>query len=75
MRVDAPNGFGYHGHEELGTYFDGHTADAQSYFLRVDSPAAGSSVVVAAGRYVDRFERGVDGRWRIRARRCEVDNL
>ena len=97
MRVDARNGFGYHGHEELGAYFDGHThapaafhkhvttnplvtvdghtADAQSYFLRVDSPAAGPAVVVAVGRYVDRFERGDDGRWGIRVRRCEGEDL
>jgi hypothetical protein len=31
--------------------------------------------VLAAGRYIDRFERGADGRWRIRSRRCEVENL
>jgi hypothetical protein len=54
---------------------DGRTADVESYFLRVDSPGAGPAVVVATGRYVDRFERGDDGRWRIRARRCEVENL
>jgi ketosteroid isomerase-like protein len=54
---------------------DGAAADAQSYFLRVDSPTAGPAVVLAAGRYIDRFERGADGRWRIRSRRCEVENL
>lgn len=54
---------------------DGDAADAQSYFLRVDSLAAGPAVVLAAGRYIDRFERGVDGRWRIRSRRCEVENM
>jgi 3-phenylpropionate/cinnamic acid dioxygenase small subunit len=97
MRIDASNGFGYEGHEQLRGYFDSHThapaafhkhvtvnplitvdgeaADARSYFMRVDSPAAGPAVVVAAGRYIDRFERGADGRWRIRSRRCEVDNL
>ena len=40
---------------------DGAGADARSYFLRVDSPAAGPAVVLAAGRYIDRFERGADG--------------
>jgi hypothetical protein len=97
MRMDASNGFRYHGHEELGDYFDGHThapaafhkhvtanplvtvdgqsADVQSYFLRVDSPGGGPAVVLASGRYLDRFERGDDGRWRIRTRRCEVENL
>jgi ketosteroid isomerase-like protein len=54
---------------------DGGAADAQSYFLRVDSPTAGPAIVTAAGRYIDRLERGVDGRWRIRSRRCEVENL
>jgi ketosteroid isomerase-like protein len=53
----------------------GAVADAQSYFLRVDSLAEGPAVVVASGRYIDRLERGGDGRWRIRARRCEVENL
>ena len=54
---------------------DGEGADVRSYFLRVDSPAAGPAVVVAAGRYIDRFDRGPDRRWRIRTRRCEVENL
>jgi 3-phenylpropionate/cinnamic acid dioxygenase small subunit len=54
---------------------DGSVADARSYFLRVDSPNAGPAVVLAAGRYVDRLERGEDGRWRIRSRCCEVENL
>jgi 3-phenylpropionate/cinnamic acid dioxygenase small subunit len=97
VRVDPSKEFGFHGHEELGVYFaghthapaafhkhvttnplvrvDGHTADVQSYFLRVDSPGAGPAIVLAAGRYIDLFERGDDGRWRIRARRCEVENL
>lgn len=97
MRLDAANGFGCEGHEQLRAYFDSHThapvafhkhvtvnplitvdgkvADARSYFLRVDSPAAGPAVVLASGRYIDRFERCDDGRWRIRTRRCEVENL
>jgi ketosteroid isomerase-like protein len=53
----------------------GAAADAQSYFLRVDSPAEGPAVVLAAGRYIDRLARATDGRWRIRSRRCEVENL
>ena len=53
----------------------GGVADAQSYFLRVDSLEEGPAVVVASGRYIDRLERGSDGRWRIRSRRCEVENL
>jgi ketosteroid isomerase-like protein len=97
MRIEASHEFGFHGHEELGAYFDGHshapaafhkhvttnplvlvdgdTADVRSYFLRIDSPGAGPAVVLAAGRYIDRFRRGHDGRWCIEARRCEVENL
>ena len=71
----APNAF--HKHVTVNPLIDVHgaQADAQSYFLRVDSLAAGPAVVVAAGRYIDRFERGADGHWRIRSRRCEVENL
>jgi len=54
---------------------DGDTAEVQSYFIRVDSPAAGPAVVIGAGRYVDRFDRGDNGKWRIRSRLCEVENL
>jgi len=55
---------------------EGDTADAQSYFIRVDSSdAQGPGVVLGAGRYIDRFARGDDGKWRIRTRRCEVENL
>jgi 3-phenylpropionate/cinnamic acid dioxygenase small subunit len=97
MRIDTSHEFGFHGHEELGAYFDGHshapaafhkhittnplvtvdgdTADVRSYFVRVDSPGAGPAVVLAAGRYLDRFRRSDDGRWCIEARRCEVENL
>jgi ketosteroid isomerase-like protein len=54
----------------------GDTATATSYFLRVDAaPAPGPATVVASGRYVDVLARDAAGRWRIRARRCEVENL
>ncbi|HEY7106605.1 MAG TPA: nuclear transport factor 2 family protein [Acidimicrobiia bacterium] len=54
----------------------GSTADATSYFVRVDAGAeSGPAVVLASGRYVDELERGEDGSWRIRSRRCEVENL
>lgn len=53
----------------------GDSADATSYFIRVDAPAAaGPASVLASGRYRDELQR--DGsRWRIRSRRCEVENL
>jgi ketosteroid isomerase-like protein len=53
----------------------GDHAEATSYFLRVDSPASGPAVVLASGRYVDELTRDGTGRWRIRSRRCEVENL
>jgi ketosteroid isomerase-like protein len=55
---------------------DGDTADAISYFLRVDAAAeSGPAFVLASGRYLDEFVRERDGSWRIRFRRCEVENL
>lgn len=55
---------------------DGDTATATSYFLRVDAPAAsGPAVVLASGRYTDTLVRDPNGKWRIRSRRCEVENL
>jgi 3-phenylpropionate/cinnamic acid dioxygenase small subunit len=71
----APTSFHKHVTVNPLIALDAASAEARSYFLRVDSPNAGPAVVVAAGRYVDRLERGVDGRWRIQSRRCEVENL
>lgn len=54
----------------------GDTASARSYFLRVDAtPSSGPAVVLAAGRYLDDLVRDAAGHWRIRTRRCEVENL
>jgi ketosteroid isomerase-like protein len=54
----------------------GDTADATSYFVRVDAGAeSGPAVVLASGRYLDELTRDEDGAWRIRSRRCEVENL
>jgi len=98
MRVGAEGNFRFHGRDELGAYFDGHThapdawhkhvtvnpsvssagdtATATSYFLRVDSaPTSGPATVLASGRYTDELVRADDGKWRIRSRRCEVENL
>jgi len=54
---------------------DGGRASATSYFIRVDAgAAAGPATVLASGRYRDELVR--DGAaWRIRFRRCEVENL
>ena len=55
---------------------DGDRATATSYFVRVDAGAeAGPAVVTASGRYLDEFARDDAGHWRIRSRRCEVENL
>ncbi len=54
---------------------DDDTATATSYFIRVDAGTeAGSATVLASGRYQDQLVRE-QGRWRIRSRRCEVENL
>ena len=97
MRIGSGGGFEFHGHDELGAYFDAHThapaawhkhvttnptvavegsaATATSYFLRVDAGAESApAVVLASGRYLDELVNE-DGHWRIRARRCEVENL
>jgi len=98
MRIASGDGFGFHGHDELGGYFDGHShapaayhkhvtvnpsiaidgdaASASSYFLRVDAGSESApAVVLASGRYIDELVRDQTGRWRIRSRRCEVENL
>ena len=55
---------------------DGDRAEVTSYFLRVDAGTeSGSPVIVASGRYLDEFVRNDAGDWRIRSRRCEVENL
>ena len=98
MRINADNGFEFHGHDELTGYFDNHThapeawhkhittnpmvtvngdrASATSYFVRVDAGAESAPAAIAAsGRYLDELSRDDDGHWRIRSRRCEVENL
>ena len=55
---------------------DGDQATANSYFVRVDASAeAGAAFIVASGRYLDELVRDATGNWRIRSRRCEVENL
>jgi ketosteroid isomerase-like protein len=72
----APTAYHKHVTVNPAVVCDGDTATATSYFLRVDSAAAsGPAVVLASGRYVDDLTRDSGGRWRIRSRRCEVENL
>ncbi|MGE0881063.1 MAG: nuclear transport factor 2 family protein [Acidimicrobiia bacterium] len=70
-----PNAFHKHVTTNPLVTVHGDTADAQSYFLRVDSLSPGNATVLAAGRYVDKFVRSDDGTWKIKTRRCEVENL
>jgi ketosteroid isomerase-like protein len=54
---------------------DGDEATATSYFLRVDAAdQPGAATILSSGRYVDTLVRD-DAGWRIRTRRCEVENL
>jgi ketosteroid isomerase-like protein len=68
----------YHKHITTNPHVtcDGDTARASSYFVRVDaSDTSGPAVVLASGRYVDELARDAAGRWRIKSRRCEVENM
>ena len=59
----------------IAATIDGDTADVTSYFLRVDAGADPvPATILASGRYVDVLVRD-GGSWRIRSRRCEVENL
>jgi len=72
----APDAWHKHVTTNPSVTVDGDRASAVSYFLRVDAAAEpGPAMVLASGRYLDEFVRGDDGAWRIRARRCEVENL
>jgi ketosteroid isomerase-like protein len=73
----APDAWHKHVATNPAITIDGDTATAVSYFLRLDSDAetGAPSAVSSSGRYVDEFVRGHDGGWRIRSRRCDVENL
>ena len=73
----APDAWHKHVATNPAITIDGDTATAVSYFLRLDSDAetGAPSTVSSSGRYVDEFARGDDGGWRIRSRRCDVENL
>ena len=72
----APDAWHKHVTTNPSVTIDGDRASVVSYFLRVDAGAEpGPAFVLASGRYLDDFVRGDDGVWRIRARRCEVENL
>jgi ketosteroid isomerase-like protein len=68
----------YHRHVTINPVVvcDADTATATSYFLLVDAaPTSRPAVVLASGRYSDELVRDAGGRWLIRSRRCEVENL
>ena len=71
----APDAWHKHVTTNIAATIDGDTAEVTSYFLRVDAGAdAAPGTVLASGRYVDVLVRD-GGSWRIRSRRCEVENL
>ena len=71
----APDAWHKHVTTNIVAAIDGDTAEVTSYFLRVDAGAdAAPATVLASGRYVDVVVRD-GGSWRIRSRRCEVENL
>ena len=51
----------------------GDEAHAESYVLVTLLSPDGSTATVMCGRYVDRLERGEDGRWRIAVRKATVE--
>ena len=73
----APDAWHKHVTTNPSISIDADTATSVSYFLRVDAATdgAGPASVLASGRYLDEFVVGDDGVWRIRSRRCEVENL
>lgn len=71
----APGAWHKHVTTNIRATVDGDTATADSYFLRVDAGAdPAPATVLASGRYRDTLVRD-GGTWRIRSRRCEVENL
>ncbi len=72
----APDAWHKHVTTNPSVSVEGDRASASSYFVRVDAGAEpGPAMVLASGRYLDEFVRSDDGTWRIRTRRCEVENL
>jgi ketosteroid isomerase-like protein len=72
----APDAYHKHVTVNPNVTCTGDVATATSYFLRVDATAeSGPAFVLASGRYVDALIRDAAGKWRIRTRRCEVENM
>ena len=57
----------YHKHLVLNSAVEVHgdTADVVSYMFRFDAADGDKSFVWGMGRYVDKMQRSLDGRWRI----------
>jgi ketosteroid isomerase-like protein len=72
----APDAWHKHVTTNPSVTVDGDRASAISYFVRVDAGAEpGPAFILGSGRYLDEFVCGDDDAWRIRTRRCEVENL
>lgn len=52
----------------------GESAEAASYFVRVDRSGEGINHVSSFGRYLDRLRRSPDGRWRFECRTAESES-
>jgi len=52
---------------------DGDNATSQYYLLMLLAAPGGLAEIVTFGRYLDKFRREPDGRWRISHRRAEAD--
>ena len=72
----APAAWHKHITANIALRVDGDQASATSYFVRIDpGGSSGPSSVHASGRYLDELACDDAGTWRIRSRRCEVENL
>jgi hypothetical protein len=50
------------------------TASADTYFVRMDKTGEGRAYPLLFGRYIDKFEKCSDGKWRIKVRRIEMES-
>lgn len=69
----APARFHKHVVVDARIEVDGDRAEADSYFMRLDT-AEGGPYITAFGRYRDRLVRGEDGRWRLAHRLAEAES-
>lgn len=66
----------YHKHIVIDPVIEvaGETATVVSFFMRLDAAPDGAPHLTAFGRYLDRMQHGVDGRWRFKERIAEIES-